>query len=70
MQAAEQLQDDEISAEDDAEIKRLNEIAKKAALATDDVDASEVASECSDMSDVSDIFPSVGMAVGDEDDED
>lgn len=70
VQAAEQLQDDEISAEDDAEIKRLNELAKHAALATDDVDASEIASECSDMSDVSDIFPSVGMVVDDEDDED
>ena len=64
--------DDEISAEDNAEMLRINELAKKAALTTEVADGDdEVASECSDMSDVSDIFPSVGIgAVGSDSEED
>ena len=64
--------DDEISAEDNAEMLRINELAKKAALTTEVADGDdEVTSECSDMSDVSDIFPSVGIgAVGSDSEED
>ena len=56
---------------DDATLLRENTLAKLAVLGGDHRGSEDgdnvAASDCSDMSDVSDIFPSIAVGAGDED---